>query len=251
MLLDMTPSEIDDKYFSAGSHTAIDTHEIWGELSDIKLNEIWNRYIKEAMQKAGFGTGIPEGIERMLENIYTAPKVDWKHILHDFIQNFRGDFTFSSPDRRYSDGFLLPAFMENLDGSKIEKIWFVIDTSGSVTDAAVSEALKEARISVEQIGNMSGDISFFDAEVSELIPFESADDILKMKPIGGGGTSFEAIFEAMPRYFPDELPAVIIIITDGYAPFPKPDATKGVPIVWLIVDSDVTPPFGEVIKIKT
>ena len=43
-------------------------------------------------------------------------------------------------------------------------------------------------------------LSFFDHRVSEPIPFESLEDILEMKPIGGGGTSFYNIFKKLGEF---------------------------------------------------
>ena len=77
------------------------------------------------------------------------------------------------------------------------------------------------------------------------MPFDSVDDINTMKPVGGGGTSFDIIFECLAEKFEDELPKVIVIITDGYAEFPNESASLGVPIIWLIVGSKVEPPWGE------
>ena len=36
---------------------------------------------------------------------------------------------------------------------------------------------------------------------------------------------------------------------DGYAPFPEEKAARDVPVMWLIINSDVTPPWGEVIHV--
>lgn len=72
-----------------------------------------------------------------------------------------------------------------------------------------------------------------------------------MIPVGGGGTSFEVIFEYLDNKLKDNLPRVIVIITDGYADFPKESKALDVPVIWLIVDSEINPPFGESIHIYT
>ena len=40
------------------------------------------------------------------------------------------------------------------------------------------------------------------------------------------------------------------MLTDGYAAFPDEDDTFGVPVLWLINNESVTPPYGKVARIK-
>ena len=54
----------------------------------------------------------------------------------------------------------------------------------------------------------------------------------------------------MLEYF-DEMPRAIIIITDGFAKFPDEKVSNGIPVFWIISDSDVEPPWGECIHIYT
>ena len=155
------------------------------------------------------------------------------------------------PDRRYRNDFILPSFQENVYGDKVDKLWFLIDTSGSISDEALSEAYLEIRDSVEQIGNLSGELSFFDTDVTEPKPFESVEELSCCEPIGGGGTSFNAIFEYLADHYENDLPNAVIILTDGYADFPDEDAALGLPVMWIIIDSDVDAPWGECIHIES
>ena len=47
-----------------------------------------------------------------------------------------------------------------------------------------------------------------------------------------------------------EPPASIIILTDGYAPFPDESDSMGIPVLWVINNEAVTPPFGKIARIK-
>lgn len=229
----------------------IDNHEVWKRISaDKMLEKVWNKNISDVSKKAGTGTGIPEGLKRIIEEIYHTPQINWKQVLHDFIQYDRSDFLFSRPDRRFSGDFLMPSFVENVYGEKAEEIWFVVDTSGSVSQKALAEAYYEIRDSMEQIGNLSGYISFFDSAISKPEAFESVEELKKIVPVGGGGTSFDIIFDSIEGFF-SEPPRAIIIITDGFAKFPEEDAAKDIPVIWIIVDSDVETPWGECIRIYT
>jgi predicted metal-dependent peptidase len=62
---------------------------------------------------------------------------------------------------------------------------------------------------------------------------------------GGGGTSFVPVFKKV-----EELgitPALLIYFTDGYGTFP--DEPPPYPVIWVMTE-DVTPPFGEVVKVE-
>jgi hypothetical protein len=47
----------------------------------------------------------------------------------------------------------------------------------------------------------------------------------------------------------DKLPASIIILSDGYAPFPLEKLAGGIPVLWLLNNEEVNPPWGKVARI--
>ncbi|MBQ7090680.1 MAG: hypothetical protein IJN82_06145 [Clostridia bacterium] len=248
MLMKMSPESFDKTYGGGG----MDNHEIWAELPYSMLEDVWNHHLKEVAVAGGVGSGIPSFMARYLKEITHAPRTNWRQILHDFIQFDKSDYDFCRPDRRLLDCAILPSFCDQLDGGRVEKLWFLVDTSGSVSDEALSVAYEEIKQSASQIDNMSGMLSFFDHRVSEPIPFESLEDILEMKPIGGGGTSFYNIFKKLGEFEKvNELPNVMVIITDGYDTFPEEEMALGVPVIWMIVDSEVVPPWGTYAYIST
>lgn len=241
MLMKMSPKDFDNMY----GRGSVDNHDAWNDLDCSTLEDLWNHHLKEVASACGIGSGIPNFLARYLKEVDHNPRTNWRQILHDFIQFDRSDYNFAQPDKRYSTDVILPSFCENVDGSKVEKLWFFVDTSGSVSDEAMSVAYEEIKQATAQIGNLSGMLSFFDYTVSEPIPFETLEDILSIKPVGGGGTNFRAIFKKLEKYADeDNLPNVIVIITDGYDSFPDEEVALGVPVIWIIVDSDIVPPWG-------
>ncbi len=48
----------------------------------------------------------------------------------------------------------------------------------------------------------------------------------------------------------DNPPASTIILTDGYAPFLKEELAQDIPVLWLINNDNVNPPWGKVARIK-
>lgn len=248
MLMRLTPKELASLYGRGG----LDIHDMWTEIDGETLGDLWQHYMREVVASCGVGSGIPRFMQRHLKEIGHNPRTNWRQVLHDFIQFDRSDYSFLQPDRRYQSDIIMPSFCENMDGSKVDKLWFLVDTSGSISDETLSVAYNEIKLATEQIENLSGMLSFFDFTVSTPQTFESIEDILAMKPIGGGGTNFKAIFEKLLEYAEiGDLPNVVVIITDGYASFPKEEAALGVPVIWMIVDSDVVPPWGSYVFIST
>ena len=48
----------------------------------------------------------------------------------------------------------------------------------------------------------------------------------------------------------DDPPVSIVILTDGYAPFPKESAAMDIPVLWLINNESIDPPWGKVARIS-
>ena len=253
MLLQMAEKEIENRY----GKQPLDNHSIWPELNGPSgngtlLEDLWSHHMQQAGVSCGDGSGIPQFLARFLAEIDHAPRTNWRQILQDFIRFDKSDYDFFRPDRRYSGDVILPSFCEEMDGAKVENLWFLVDTSGSVSDQALTVAYEEIQQATDQLHHVSGWLSFFDTQVSDPVPFASLEEILAITPTGGGGTSFYAIFRKLQEFAEqDELPVAIIILTDGYAPFPPEEKALGVPVIWVIVDSDVEPPWGTSAHIRT
>ena len=233
----------------------IDDHSLWQDKKkDSKpLENEWDHRIYEAakaiekqIENSSAGS-MPAYIERIIKKI-TTPQVDWRYILKSFISEEINDYTFLPPDYRYDDfGFFLPSYSD-VDET-VKNVLFMIDTSGSMTNKMLEYAFSEVYGAINMFdGKLSGYLGFFDYIVHDVIEFEEVSDISKIRPIGGGGTSFNGIFEYVETM--DVEPVMIIILTDGYAPFPNLDASFNIPVLWLINNDIVTPPFGKVARIK-
>ena len=127
----------------------------------------------------------------------------------------------------------------------------MIDTSGSISDKMMTAAYSEVKGALDQFdGKLCGRLGFFDTEIIEPKPFSSVEEFIVIRPAGGGGTDFQIIFDYVRRYMAEEPPASIIILTDGYAPFPEERSADGIPVLWLINNDKVVPPWGKVARIK-
>ena len=169
--------------------------------------------------------------------------------MNDFIQEEVVDYSFLPPDRRFDDSpFFLPDFNEKDEA--VEDILFMIDTSGSMSDDMVTAAYSEVKGAIDQFdGRLKGWLGFFDAAVTEPKPFEDENEFKIIHPKGGGGTDFAVIFDYVRDHMEEKPPVSIIILTDGHAPFPKEQAAGGIPVLWLINNEEVNPPWGKVARI--
>ena len=191
---------------------------------------------------------LPLFAKRLVGKLKKA-QTDWRQVLNDFIQEDIVDYSFSPPDRRFDDSpFFLPDFNEK--DVRVKDVLFMIDTSGSMSDAMITAAYSEIRGAIEQFGGkLEGWLGFFDAAIIEPQPFSSEEELCIIRPAGGGGTNFDIIFSYVNEQMKDP-PSSIIILTDGCAPFPKETASGGIPVLWLLNNEKVTPPWGRVARIK-
>lgn len=243
---------------SGNSYSGWDYHNRKSESdnADNNLNDqIWQERIMQAvtaMQKRNTEKNagqIPAFAERYLEEL-KKPQTDWRTVLDEFIQEEVCDYSFCPPDRRFDDSpFFLPDFNEK--DYHIQKVLFMIDTSGSMSDGAISQCYSEIKGAIDQFnGKLEGWLGFFDAVVVEPQPFMDESEFMAIRPEGGGGTRFDIIFDYVAENMSEEPPISIVILTDGYAPFPEEKATHGIPVLWIIDNEDVTPLWGKIARIQ-
>jgi predicted metal-dependent peptidase len=235
-----------------------DDHSRWKRNGDDDMGELlsdlWVKRLSDAAEvvkilDADQSRGMtPLCAQRLLDQL-KKPQTDWRTILNNFVKEEICDYSFSPPDRRYDGDFFLPDFNEK--DEKVKNILFMMDTSGSISDDMMTVAFSEIKGAIDQFnGALEGKLGFFDAAIYEPVDFASVDDLLKIRPVGGGGTDFGIIFKYVEEKMQDEPPASIVILTDGYAPFPPEELANGIPVLWIINNDSVNPPWGKVARIK-
>jgi len=236
----------------------LDDHSMWNKpetqnKGQQKAQDWEGRLVQAAQIAESRRAGsVPGYMKRLINNII-SPQKDWRILLNEFIQPETDDYSFLPPDRRFQDNdFFLPDLNDTIE--VVKRIIFYIDTSGSIGDRELCAAYSEIVGACNQFsGKLSGWIGFFDHIAYGLHSFENVTEVLKIKPEGGGGTSFHAPFDYINKEFKDNDDiAGIIILTDGYADFPKESIANGVPVLWLINNEEIKPPWGlhTTIKIK-
>ncbi len=113
----------------------------------------------------------------------------------------------------------------------VPKVAVVVDTSGSMSDAELSRCLGEIKgiISASGVGGKSIYVLSVDAAVHKVQKVVNVKDV---KLFGGGGTDMEIGIKSAAKYKPD----VIIVLTDGYTPWPEEKIVDSKVIACIISD---------------
>ncbi len=172
--------------------------------------------IRAAATQAQMGKGVGDAemgiIRKFLE--MSEPKVDWRDQFANFFERTRDDKpTYAYYNRRSTDEVVFPS----REGEKI-RVGFGVDTSGSMSDSDLTEAMTELHGIVDQIGNWQIDVASCDSKAFMLaqLSSENEDDPTAVSLKGGGGTVMSHMVELFQQEWGDDAYNVIVIFTDGY-----------------------------------
>ncbi|GAA4089480.1 vWA domain-containing protein [Actinomadura miaoliensis] len=209
------------------------------------------RHTAEAMRAHHRGRGnLPAGWRRWAEQVL-EPTVDWRRVLAGAVREAlswasgAADYTYHRPSRRGPAlrGVVLPSLRRPLP-----RVAVVIDTSGSMGDDALATALAEVTGVLREVG-VRGDrvtVLSVDADVQAASRVTTADQI-ELK--GGGGTDMRVgIRRALDAPHP---PSVVIVLTDGYTPWPDEPATCRLIAVLIGAGGPEPPSWAETIRVPT
>ena len=248
---------IADEQWNDEKKELCDDHSKWSEVKAMSESEKqqmqrkMSGYITDAMQQAEkTHGGVSDETKRAIDDV-TSSKVDWRTALQNFVETEVTDYSFNPPDKRFTyNDLLMPDF--NFSEEKVTGVFFFIDVSGSMDEAAIAECKAEVKSCLRQYGEkVDGYLGYFDYKVSNLQRFEDEETMVSIEALGGGGTSFENIFKYLDTHseeFECEKKKVIIL-TDGYADFPDEGSVNVDELMWVINNEEVEPPYGEVVRI--
>lgn len=231
----------------------IDNHEIWNVIPvSFELSEKWKATINAATKKYFSLENSPPFVRKLLGDEEYNPRINWRQVLHDFIQVVTDsyDFDFAPPDRRFLNGdYIIPSFHE-VEGEAIKGLWVLLDTSGSIDDKTLTMILKEIENAISQFSYLCVKMSFFDTSVTEPVEVDDVEGVAKLKIKGGGGTNFKCIFDYLNDNMMSEPPMAIAIITDGYSRYPDENVAMDIPVIWMLIDNEVDAPWGKSIHVE-
>lgn len=182
-----------------------------------------------------------------------APKVDWKKLVKKYlIEEVSKTSSLSTPDKRmmYQDA-IMPGF-DGKDKTCLQRVKIGIDTSGSISaedlgifHAQIAQLLQKYKVGAE--------VLYWDSGIEGKGKFDNKQTFIKLKPMGGGGTSPECVFAYFESRECKEKPAFTIMFTDGFfscEPIKK-YAKKYKDTIWVITpygDNSFEAPFGKTVK---
>lgn len=198
----------------------------------------WTQRISSAAESARQAGKLPGNMEQFLSKL-TEPKRNWKRILRLSVQScLKKNFTWRKPNKRtMSMNIVTPGKI-----SKSPDVVVYIDTSGSISDTDMNEALSEM-VGILQATGGVGTLILGDAIVYY---FGEVDKKMLAKlPVQRGGTDFNPVFEKIKE---EKLkPKVFVGFTDLCGPFPiqAPDY----PVLWVRPSAyqNETAPWGKII----
>lgn len=218
-------------------------------------NTVLNRAIVTHKQSHRFGGDNADFFERYIEEMM-APKINWVSLLNNYlIKATQKINTFMAPDKRFRQrGMILPG-PKRLNDDHLGHILVCIDTSGSISD-------KDLGMAFNQISNLlktykvDADLIYWDTRVRAVYPFKEVEDILHKKPLGGGGTDANCIYEYIEnnkdyKVGIKQKPNVILIFTDGCIPNMEDKYYKYKDTIWIVNENPKwKAPFGKTAPLK-
>lgn len=205
------------------------------------LNIQWQQRLAGAAQQAMQVGKLDGAMARMVDHLL-QPQLPWRLLLARYMTAVaRDDFSYMRPSRREGE-FILPSLRSN----QVELV-VALDTSGSIQDREMGEFLAEINALK---GQMRARLTLLacDSAIAEGAPwvYEAWEAFeLPAKITGGGGTSFEPVFEWLSQQ--GLSPDLLVYFTDAQGAFPKQEPQY--PVIWLVKGKQKTP-WGQRIQLN-
>lgn len=217
-----------------------------GETAQRLLAREVARRIKEHSQQRG---DVPAGWQRWAEEVL-EPLISWRRVLAAAVRRGvadvagRVDFTYRKPSRRASSlpEVVLPSLRQPLP-----QVAMVLDTSGSMSDQMLGQALAEVGGVLRGlgVGRQHLRVVCCDAEAYGAQRVLEARDV---QLLGGGGTDMGVGLAAAAALKPR--PDLVIVLTDGHTPWPS-TAPPGVRVVvGLMGPGGTSPDWATTVRIN-
>lgn len=197
----------------------------------------------QAAQIAKSQGKLPGGLERLIDSIKN-PAVDWKAVLHRFIQQAaKADYSWKMPNRRYAAGGL---YLPELRSEQMPPVVVAIDTSGSIDDALLNQFGAEVSAIASECQPETVHVVYCDTQVNGVDSYERGDQVTFRKDHHRGGTAFEPPFDWVNKEGVE--PACLIYLTDMEGSFPS--VAPEYPVLWVTPAQGVQAPFGETVEVR-
>jgi predicted metal-dependent peptidase len=192
------------------------------------------RRVAEAVVQWGRQAGTGAGGWMRWANGLLEPVLDWRRLLHGVLRGAVGavagasDYTYRRPSRRRLPRVVLPSLERPLP-----RVAVVIDTSLSMDDRLLDTAWSEVRSCLRSFGVRRDLLTLYAGDVDvERVPNITGR---RVALTGGGGTDMAT---AITTVVHDRRADVIVVLTDGYTPWPLSPPPVRVVVVLLDANDD-------------
>jgi predicted metal-dependent peptidase len=202
----------------------------------IEQKDLRERAAKQIQKAANNQGNVPAGLARWADEELGTPQIAWEdkldRICHMAVDLKAGDMTsdYSRPHRWQSalgddDVLLAHPF------SHVPDVELAMDASGSMGKDELRKGMTEGKGVFDAL-EVPVNFLVFDAKVQKAESVASIDQACKAL-IGGGGTSFLAVFDYLKKR--GKRPDILVIFTDGIAPAPDENPFPEMHTIWVLV----------------
>jgi len=192
---------------------------------------------------------VPAGLLRWAREVL-APKVNWRALLaaelRRAVAEVSGavDYSYRRPSRRsaVTGPVVLPALRR-----PVPEVAVVCDTSGSMTDDLLAMVLAEVEGLLRALG-LARQVRVLACDTA-VAPAQRVNSARQVQLVGGGGTNMGAGIDAAAALRPR--PAVTVVLTDGYTPWPAGPPKGMRVVVGLLGDrAPDAPPWARAVRVE-
>lgn len=207
----------------------------------------WDTAVAGALAVAKAQGKLPAALEKLFSELID-PAVSWQEYIRSWFARKVGNssYDWKKPDRRLIQR---DVFSPARSGYGCGHIVVGFDTSGSIyaDPGLIDRFLSEVGGILSDLKPEQTTIVWCDAQVHRTDEVDQMSDLLGLKPVGGGGTSFVPVFDWVEQNAAQ--PDAVIYLTDGLGTFPA--QAPSYPVLWGSILKDVKYPFGDVVLIPT
>jgi predicted metal-dependent peptidase len=223
-----------------------DLRDVQGTPEEIERHESEVKaLVDRAIASAKAMGKLPLGIEAGTVATFKPAREPWYNHLHRYMQTLcTSNYNWARLNRRTlrTHRIFTPLHLSEALGD----VAVFIDTSGSCYAAASQMGFaSHLNAILAEAKPRKVHLYYFDTQVYPGEQIEAGELDVVTKPRGGGGTSFEPIFEQLDE--DGVVPDVCIILTDLYGSFPN--IAPEYPVVWACIEDGIEAPFGETIHV--
>ncbi len=197
-------------------------------LSPWQARLLCRQVAQECVRHAREAGNVPAGLLRWAEQTL-QPAVDWRRVLAAELRRAVADtagavdYSYRRPSRRASVAgpVVLPALRR-----PVPEVAVVCDTSGSMTEDLLAAALAEVEGLLRSLG-MARQVRVLACDTAAGAA-RRVTSARQVELVGGGGTDMGAGIEAAAALRPR--PAVTVVLTDGFTPWPD-QPPRGIRVV--------------------